>query len=118
MVTALRPLGLTHVQFVLLASVWWLTQVAGETPTQRRLAEHAATDPMMTSQVLRILEGRGLVTREVDPEDSRALRLAVTESGIRLAQEAIRVVEATDAEFFAEAGERKPVVRLLRRLAG
>jgi DNA-binding MarR family transcriptional regulator len=118
MVAALRPLGLTHVQFVLLASAWWLTQVAGEKPTQRRLAEHAATDPMMTSQVLRILEGRGLVTREVDPDDSRALRLGVTEPGARLALEAIRVVEATDAEFFAAAGERKPVVRLLRRLAG
>jgi DNA-binding MarR family transcriptional regulator len=118
MVAALRPLGLTHVQFVLLASAWWLTQGAGEKPTQRRLAEHAATDPMMTSQVLRILESRGLVTREVDPGDSRALRLAVTENGARLAQEAIRVVEATDAEFFAAAGEREPVVSLLRRLAG
>ncbi len=118
MVAALRPLGLTHVQFVLLASAWWLTQVAGEKPTQRRLAEHAATDPMMTSQVLRILEGRGLVTREVDPGDSRALRLAVTENGTRLAREAIQVVEATDSEFFAAAGEREPVVSLLRRLAG
>jgi DNA-binding MarR family transcriptional regulator len=118
MVSALRPLGLTHVQFVLLASAWWLTQVAGEKPTQRRLAEHAATDPMMTSQVLRILESRGLLTREVDPGDSRALRLAVTEPGTRLALEAIRVVEATDAGFFAAAGEREPVVRLLRTLAG
>jgi hypothetical protein len=26
--------------------------------------------------------------------------------------------ESTDAEFFAAAGETKPVVRLLRRLAG
>ena len=38
---ALRPLGLTHVQFVLLASVWWLASVAGEGPAQRRVAEHA-----------------------------------------------------------------------------
>jgi DNA-binding MarR family transcriptional regulator len=118
MVAALRPLGLTHVQFVLLASTWWLTQVAGAKPTQRRLAEHAATDPMMTSQVLRTLEGRGLVTRQVDPDDSRALRLGVTEPGAQLALKAIRVVEAADAEFFAPAGEREPVLGLLRRLAG
>ena len=115
---ALRPLGLTHVQFVLLASAWWLTQVAGEKPTQRRLAEHAATDPMMTSQVLRVLEGRGLVTRAADPDDSRALRVAVSESGAQLALEAIRVVEAADADFFAAAGNGEPVLRLLRRLAG
>ena len=62
MVAALRPLGLTHVQFVLLASTWWLTDVAHETVTQRRVAEHAGTDATMTSQVLRALEARGLVT--------------------------------------------------------
>ena len=118
MVGALRPLGLTHVQFVLLASAWWLTRVAGEKPSQRRLAEHAATDPMMTSQVLRVLESRGLVTRAADPHDSRALRLAVTEHGARLAVEAVRLVEAADAEFFRAAGDRGSVLRLLRRLAG
>jgi DNA-binding MarR family transcriptional regulator len=118
MVAALRPLGLTHVQFVLLASAWWLTRVAGEKPSQRRLAEHAATNPMMTSQVLRALESRGLVNRAADPDDSRALRLAVTDAGARLAQKAIRVVEAADAEFFTPAGDSGSVVRLLRRLAG
>jgi DNA-binding MarR family transcriptional regulator len=117
-VAALRPLGLTHVQFVLLASTWWLTHVEREEPSQRRLAEFAATDPMMTSQVLRVLEGRGLVTRLADPHDSRALRLTVTEPGARLAAEAIGVVEAVDAKFFAPAGEKESVLRLLRPLAG
>jgi DNA-binding MarR family transcriptional regulator len=118
MVAALRPFGLTHVQFVLLASAWWLTRVAGEQPSQRRLAEHAATDPMMTSQVLRALEARGLVARAADPGDARARRLAVTEPGARLALAAIRAVEAADAAFFAPAGDRAPLLRLLRRLAG
>ena len=49
---ALLPLGLTHVQFVLLASLVWLTQ-HGRTVTQTDLAEQAQTDPMMTSQVVR-----------------------------------------------------------------
>lgn len=115
---ALRPLGLTHVQFVLLACTWWLTEMAGESPTQRRVAEFAATDPMMTSQVLRALEARALVSRKADHDDSRALRLAVTRHGARLAVEAIRVVEAADAEFFMAAGETGPLLRLLQRLAG
>ena len=115
---ALRPLGLTHVQFVILASAWWLTRVAAEKPSQRRLAEHAATDPMMTSQVLRVLESQGLVVRKADPDDSRALLLAVTDRGARLAQRAVRVVEAADAEFFAAAGDTGSALRLLRRLAG
>jgi DNA-binding MarR family transcriptional regulator len=73
---------------------------------------------MMTSQVLRVLQSQGLVTRTADPDDSRALRLAVTDRGARLAQQAVRVVEAADAEFFAAAGDTGAALRLLRRLAG
>jgi DNA-binding MarR family transcriptional regulator len=51
---ALRPFDLTHVQFVLLASLTWLDSDRPPV-TQKQLAEHAATDPMMTSQVLRAL---------------------------------------------------------------
>jgi MarR family transcriptional regulator, organic hydroperoxide resistance regulator len=93
---ALKPLDLTHVQFVLLASVWWL-----EKPTQRELADAAATDPMMTSQVVRALEKRGLVERRPDPADARVRRLVATRRGRGLATRAIEVVEAADAEFFA-----------------
>ncbi len=118
MVAALRPLGLTHVQFVLLASAWWLTEVAGETPTQQRLAGHAATDRMMTSQVLRALERRGLVTRSADPDDSRARRVGVTAEGAALARRAIAVVEGADARFFAAAGEGPALLETLHRLAG
>ena len=118
MVASLRPLGLTHVQFVLLASTWWLTEVAGETPTQRRVADHAGTDPMMTSQVLRILEARGLVTRAGSPADLRARRLGVTRPGVALARRAVAAVEAADAEFFAAAGDRLPLLETLHRLDG
>jgi DNA-binding MarR family transcriptional regulator len=117
-VAALRPLGLTHVQFVLLASVWWLASVAKEGPTQRRVAEHAGTDPMMASQVLRALEARRLITRDPDPDDSRARRLGITPGGAALARRAVAVVEAADSEFFAAAGERRTVLRTLHRLAG
>src|SRR4051794_41912041 len=57
----LGPFDLTHVQFVLLASLAWLR--ADGPVTQRELASHARTDPMMTSQVLRALEAKGLVDR-------------------------------------------------------
>jgi DNA-binding MarR family transcriptional regulator len=114
---SLRPLRLTHVQFVLLASTWWLTSVAGETPTQRRVAQHAGTDPMMTSQVLRTLEAAGLITRAADPGDARARRLGVTAAGAKLARRAIGVVEAADEDFFAAAGEKPALLKTLHRLA-
>lgn len=114
--TALSPLGLTHVQFVLLASAWWLG-LEDERPSQRRLAEHAGTDEMMTSQVLRTLEGRGLLVRERDPRDARVRVIATTARGKRLARRAIGVVEAADAEFFAPVSLRQTLA-LLSALAG
>jgi DNA-binding MarR family transcriptional regulator len=117
MTATLRPLGLTHVQFVLLASLWWLTEKAGEQPTQRRLAEFAATDPMMTSQVLRTLEAKGLVDRSAHPADSRARRLAVTRAGANLARESIDAVETADRAFFQKATGNRSMVQFLRELS-
>jgi DNA-binding MarR family transcriptional regulator len=113
---ALRPFDLTHVQFVLLASLTWLR---AEGPvTQRILADHAGTDPMMTSQVLRVLEAKGLVERSPHPSDARARALTVTPEGARLANHANSVVEAADRRFFGElAGEQPTFTALLRRLA-
>lgn len=112
---ALKPFGLTHVQFVLLASLTWLESEAPV--TQRRLADHAATDPMMTSQVLRVLERRGLVSRAPHPEDRRAHALTATRAGRSLANKAIVAVEATDASFFHPIRRRaRDFVGLLRAL--
>lgn len=111
----LEPLGLTHVQFVLLACAWWLGR-QGEVPNQLQLARQAGTDVKMTSQVVRRLEAKGLLDRRVDPGDSRARRLRLTAAGDRLARRAIAAVEEADAEFFgAEAVE---VTSLLQRLLG
>jgi len=111
MAAVLKEHDLTHVQFVLLANVWWL----GDGPTQRRLAEHAGTDPMMTSQVLRTLEGKGLVTRVVDAADGRARRVTLTSRGRAVVNRALPDVEAADASFFA-AVPRADVLAVLSRL--
>jgi DNA-binding MarR family transcriptional regulator len=112
---ALRPLGLTHVQFVLLASLSWLD--ADGPVTQRRLADHAAVDAMMTSQVVRGLEERGLVRRSTHPEDRRARALTVTAEGRDLANRAVKVVEDCDRRFFAPLqADLGRLTTLLRRV--
>ena len=95
---ALKPLDLTHVQFVLLASLTWLD--SDRPVTQSDLATHARTDAMMTSQVLRALESKCLVTRKPHPVDGRAFALLVTASGKSLANRAVQVVEGVDRRFF------------------
>lgn len=99
----LKPYGLTHVQFVLLASLAWLD--GGHPVTQQDLAGQAATDPMMTSQVLRALEQRGLLRRDPHPTDRRARMLTITPAGRELANRAVVAVETCDARFFSTLGD-------------
>lgn len=115
---ALGPLGLTHVQFVLLACVWWLGREQGSEPSQRQTAEFAGVDPMMASQVLRTLERRGLLERRLDPRDARARRLVVTPAGAELAERAVATVEAADERFFAPVPDGAALLDALARLAG
>ncbi|MEC3916442.1 MarR family winged helix-turn-helix transcriptional regulator [Nocardia sp. CDC160] len=106
---ALAPFDLTHVQFVLLAALTWLTGRSGGDPvTQRDIADQAATDPMMTSQVLRTLEQKGLLERRDHPTDKRAKSLVPTKSGAALVNRAIAAVEACDRDFFSPLGDRTP----------
>ena len=112
---ALGPLDLTHVQFVLLASLWWRNG-QGDHPNQLALARFAGTDVKMTSEVVRRLEAKKLLVRDTDPSDTRAKRLRVTAAGAALAARAVAAVEAADERFFTPV-PRAAALKLLRRLA-
>lgn len=113
---ALQPFDLTHVQFVLLASLTWLR--SGSPVTQRALADQAHTDPMMTSQVLRALEAKRLVRRRPHPSDARARSLTVTRKGAALANAANGAIEAADRAFFGPLrDDQLDFTRMLRRVA-
>ena len=113
---ALAPLGLTHVQFVLLAAAWWLNS-RGQDPNQLSLARQAGTDVKMTSEVLRKLEAKRLIVRTVDAADTRARKIRVTERGGELAVRAVAAVEAVDAAFFRAVPDTGALLAMLRPLA-
>lgn len=62
---------------------------------------------MMTSQVLRKLEARGLIARHVDRTDTRAKQLSVNQAGRALLAGALADVEAADESYFAALGPRR-----------
>jgi DNA-binding MarR family transcriptional regulator len=100
---AVSPLGLTHAQYSVLASLRALTS-AGETPSQRRLAGYTDLDPIYVSKLVRALERNGLVARAPDPTDARAVRLSLTEHGLDVVDRAIAVVRALDAQLTEPLG--------------
>lgn len=100
--------------------MWWRSDQAdspASLPSQRQVADHAAVDVMMTSQVRRVLETRGLVSRALDPDDARVKRLTVTDAGRWLAEQAVAIVEAADSEFFRLAREPAQLLDALHQLA-
>ncbi|WP_084187530.1 MarR family winged helix-turn-helix transcriptional regulator [Andreprevotia chitinilytica] len=114
---ALRPYGLTQAQFTLLSGMLQLSE--HETyVTQVKLARHTCSDVMMTSQVLRTLESRGLVERNPHPTDTRAKILVLTEIGERTVLRAMPAVNRIDMDFFSDLGEQRTVFyRMLHKLS-
>lgn len=102
---ALEKYDLTHSQFVLMASIHWLTLNKQEV-TQILLSSHTKIDPMTTSTVLRTLQTKGLLQRQEHVTDTRAKTVALTEQGKKIIKQAVKTVEAFDKSFFATLGNK------------
>ncbi|MFJ3205758.1 MarR family winged helix-turn-helix transcriptional regulator [Streptomyces sp. NPDC086989] len=89
---AVTPLGLTHAQYSLVASLHGM-QRAGKRPSQRQLADHTGLEALYVSKLARALESAGLVERTRDPRDPRAVQLALTDQGQTVTRQAITVVQ-------------------------
>lgn len=115
--TTLATLNLTHPQFVLLASLGWLTRHHADV-TQVELARHCSTDVNMTSQVLRSLEQKGYIQRHRREGDERSKCPRLTEKGVKLVEQAIPLVENVDDEFFGHLNEKttKKFISILQKL--
>ncbi|MFF7450122.1 MULTISPECIES: MarR family transcriptional regulator [unclassified Streptomyces] len=100
---ALAPLGLTHAQYSLVASLYGM-QRDGERPSQRRLADHTGLEPLYVSKLARSLEAAGLLERSRDPRDPRAVQLALTEGGRVSTRRAIQVVQGLLEQLLAPLG--------------
>lgn len=100
---AVAPLGLTHAQYALVASLYGMHRT-GERPSQRRLADHTGLEPLYVSKLARSLESAGLLERTRDPKDPRAVRLALTERGREVTGQAVKVVHGLLQQLLAPLG--------------
>lgn len=100
---AVAPLGLTHAQYAVMASLYGMSR-SGLRPSQRRLADHTGLEPLYVSKLARALETAGLVTRTRDPGDPRAMQLSLTEQGREVARHAIDVVQGLLDQLLAPLG--------------
>lgn len=100
---ALAPLNLTHAQYVLLASLSGMER-SGRQPSQRELADHTGLEALYVSKLARSLETSGLVGRTRDAEDTRVVRLALTDAGRKAVRPAIDAVQVLLDQLLAPLG--------------
>lgn len=100
---ALAPLGLTHAQYALVASLHGMRR-DGLRPSQRQLADHTGLAALYVSKLARALETAGLLERERDPRDPRAVRLTLTEQGREATRRAIAVVQELMGQLLEPLG--------------
>lgn len=101
----LKKFNLTHTQFVVLATLVWLSQKKSDL-AQVEIANEIEIDKMLTSNVLRALEKNGLLERAAHAIDTRAKIIRPTEKGINLLRKAVSEVEGFDERFFGQLKNR------------
>lgn len=117
---ALAPLGLTHAQYTVLASLSGMSR-GGTRPSQRELADHTGLEPIYISKLARALERSGLIERVAHPHDPRAVALSLTRHGSQVVTRAIPMVRDLQEEMTAPIGgtssrRHQELARTLRAL--
>ena len=85
----LEPMGLTHPQYLVMLALW------EESPlTVTELGRRLSLEPATLSPLLKRLEAGGMVTRQRDPRDERALAVSLTAKGRRTRARAERIPPA------------------------
>lgn len=112
---SLKPIGLTHTQFVILANTHWL-HAQNNIVTQIQIAQQAKMDVMMTSNVIRTLEKKGFIKRSEHQTDTRAKIVTVTEKGFETLKKAVKIVETFDRKFFNNLEKTKQFNQELLKL--
>jgi DNA-binding MarR family transcriptional regulator len=85
----LAPMGLTHPQYLVMLALWEQAPLkVGE------LARRLSLEPATLSPLLKRLEVNGMVTRDRDPLDERAVAVSLTPKGLRARERALRVPPA------------------------
>lgn len=95
----LKKMNLTHPQFVVLASLAYLSQNGNEI-TQVMISKLSGIDVMTVSQILNLLEKNDFVKRKEHSRDTRAKAVILNKKGEEILQKAVPLVEQIDEIFF------------------
>lgn len=114
---ALEPYGISHPQFVIMATLLWFDAHGHET-TQTLIIHQTKLDKMTVSKSLKNLGNLGYVIRSEHTADTRAKSVILTEKGKELVRTLVPIVEWVDHLFFkaCDSTSEKDLIQILRKL--
>lgn len=92
----LAPYGVTPGQYAVLACLW-----NGDGKTARQLADMLFLDGSTMTGILDRIEQKGLIEKQVDPKDRRAMRVMLTDAGRQLEEPLNQVIMDANVEALA-----------------
>jgi len=107
----LQPFELTMQQLLILAGIGWLTREDDLIATQVDIARFLEIDSMVVSQILKRLEKKNLVERDIHPLDTRAKIVRLTDTGTEIFIEALPKVHLLEEAFFSDNDQVLPLLK-------
>ena len=114
---ALEPYGISHAQFVIMATLMWFAAHHYDT-NQSSIVNWTKLDKMTVSQSLKKLVTLGYVHRMEHETDTRAKSVSLTEKGKEMVRTLVPIVEGIDNSFFAKIShqEQKNLIDIFGKL--
>ncbi|MDR1809903.1 MAG: MarR family winged helix-turn-helix transcriptional regulator [Prevotella sp.] len=100
-----KMFNINQLHYVILSNAYWLHSRNGIEVTQSFLSQYTKIEKMTISKNLQILEEQGYIFRTPHSTDSRANAVFLTEKGLDLLEEAVRMITEIDMKFFAPLGK-------------
>jgi DNA-binding MarR family transcriptional regulator len=116
---AVAELGVTHLQFVVLAVTGWLVgeaQAGSDDVTQLAVAQLSGIHFAQVSALAKSLEEKGLLARTRGRTDARRQVLSLTKAGYRLLEQALPVAGNLQNQLFGGRSQQSNLKDQLRAL--
>ncbi len=115
--TMLEPHGVSHAQFVILATLLWF-EGQKQQMGQAEIVNWTKLDKMTVSKSLKSLSVENLVSRAESETDTRAKTVVLTSKGRKLAAKLVPLVEKIDSNYFGKlsASEQLQLIEILKKI--
>jgi len=111
----LKALDISPTQYSILACYFFLKSEK-DLPTQSSICEMAGLDKMLVSDSTKILLKKKLIKKIANKNDKRSFQIELTDYGKTVCNQAVKLIEHLDDNFFSLTGNTVDFHQMLQRI--